>query len=164
MPKIQTNILILHKTNELSISCFLHLYCTHLIMKIFLILLRNGLQFNKHFHDIIIISLNIKASKFFVYTKLFIVTHICSKLFFCQVFQFFWISKTLWDFVSNIQSQIDCHWWVVHFIGTNCRVWCSCRCGVLPIHHLLLNLSLHFSGMVGTYSLPPICGNIIGQH
>ncbi len=68
-------IMLLHKTNGLSISCFFHLYYTHLIVNILLILFINALLFNKHFHDTIIISMSIKAS------KIFIITHIYSKVF-----------------------------------------------------------------------------------
>jgi hypothetical protein len=157
-----TNILILHKTNGLSTNCFLHLYCTHLIMNILLFIFRNALSSNKHFHDTIINSINIKASKFFVYTNLFIITHIYSKFFSWWVFEFFWMM--LWDFILSILSQVECHWWVVHFIGTHCGVRCSHWCGVLQIHHLFLNLSSHLLGMVGSFPFHLTCGNITNWH
>jgi hypothetical protein len=79
----QTNILVFHKTNGLSTIFFLHLYYIHLIMNILFFLFKDTLSFNKHFHDTIIIFMNIKALKFFVYTKLFTITHIYSKFLFC---------------------------------------------------------------------------------
>jgi hypothetical protein len=57
--------------------------------------------------------------------------------FSCQVLQLLPISNVSLDFFPNILNIVECHWWVIQFIGTCCRLWCSYQGGVFQICRLL---------------------------